>query len=56
MLAGPERIESGWWDGRAVQRDYFIATDESGHLLWLYRERRADAATGDGWFIQGRFG
>src|ERR1700676_5159139 len=22
---GPERIESGWWDGRGVARDYYIA-------------------------------
>mgnify|MGYP000057601428 FL=1 len=25
LLAGPERIESGWWDGGDVKRDYFIA-------------------------------
>jgi len=22
---GPERIESGWWDGRGVARDYYVA-------------------------------
>ena len=22
---GPERIESGWWDGRDVRRDYYVA-------------------------------
>lgn len=56
LLAGPERIESGWWDGRPVQRDYFIATDENDHLLWLYRERPTEAGSRVGWFIQGRFG
>ena len=25
LLAGPERIESGWWDGSDVARDYFVA-------------------------------
>ena len=25
LLAGPERIESGWWDGADVQRDYYVA-------------------------------
>ena len=25
LLAGPERIESGWWDGADVQRDYYMA-------------------------------
>ena len=27
---GPERIESGWWDGADVRRDYFIATYAGG--------------------------
>jgi len=56
LLAGPERIESGWWDGALVQRDYFIASDESGAMLWLYRERVPDAQTRQGWFLHGRFG
>jgi protein ImuB len=56
LLAGPERIESGWWDGRPVQRDYFIAADEAGALLWLYRERLPDTESRLGWFVQGRFG
>ena len=25
LLAGPERIESGWWDGDDARRDYFVA-------------------------------
>jgi protein ImuB len=25
LLAGPERIESGWWDDAMIARDYFIA-------------------------------
>ena len=25
LLAGPERIESGWWDDELAARDYFIA-------------------------------
>ena len=56
LLAGPERIESGWWDDALVQRDYFIASDESNALLWIYRERVPDAGSRRGWFIQGRFG
>jgi protein ImuB len=27
LLAGPERIESGWWDGADARRDYFVAID-----------------------------
>lgn len=47
-----ERIETGWWDGQAVARDYFVATTIQGERLWLYREcggRR-------GWFLHGLFG
>ena len=27
---GPERIESGWWDGKGVARDYYIARQRAG--------------------------
>jgi protein ImuB len=50
LLAGPERIESGWWDGDLVQRDYFIAESDTSGWLWIYRVRSG------GWFLQGRFG
>lgn len=58
LLAGPERIEAGWWDGALAERDYFIAQDGDGALLWLYRARLplSDAGEGEGWFLQGRFG
>ena len=28
---GPERIESGWWDGKDIARDYYIARQAGGH-------------------------
>lgn len=56
LLAGPERIETGWWDDHLVQRDYFIGSDEAGLLLWIYRERLPGADVRAGWFLQGRFG
>jgi protein ImuB len=58
VLAGPERIESGWWDGELVERDYFVAQTPDGALLWLYRSRRpvSAEAPGEGWFLHGRFG
>jgi protein ImuB len=49
LLAGPERIESGWWDGGEVRRDYFIARIGEGSLVWVYRERER------GWFLHGIF-
>ncbi len=55
LQAGPERIEGGWWDGRLVQRDYFIATDDAHMLYWIYRERLHTGENG-AWFLHGRFG
>jgi protein ImuB len=51
LLAGPERIESGWWDGDDVARDYFVAETAERALVWVYRERRAPG----GWFLHGLF-
>ena len=51
LLAGPERIESGWWDGDDVARDYFVARARDESLLWIYREWRGQG----GWFLHGIF-
>jgi protein ImuB len=37
-LAGAERIESGWWDGGDVRRDYFIARTQQGSALWIFKD------------------
>ncbi len=57
LLAGPERIESGWWDGALAARDYFIAHADDGALVWIFRARLplASARDDSGWFLQGRF-
>ena len=51
ILAGPERIESGWWDGGDVRRDYFLIETRTGQRGWAYRTVGED---GDlllhGWF------
>jgi protein ImuB len=47
---GPERIETGWWRGRAVGRDYFRVDTTAGRRFWLFRRLR------DGkWFLHGTF-
>jgi protein ImuB len=57
LLAGPERIEGGWWDNHFIQRDYFIAEDIQNNLYWIYRERgNHQQSIEPGWFMQGRFG
>ena len=46
-----ERIESGWWDGRDVRRDYHIVVGADGEKLWFYR----DCLTHE-WYLHGIFG
>lgn len=36
LLAGPERIESGWWDGGDAQRDYYVIETAIGQRAWAY--------------------
>ena len=36
ILAGPERVESGWWDGGDVRRDYYVVEFASGQRAWVY--------------------
>lgn len=37
ILAGPERIESGWWDGGDVRRDYYLVETLDGLRGWAYQ-------------------
>jgi protein ImuB len=46
-----ERIESGWWDGNDVARDYFIARNPAGSSYWIYRELTGQRR----WYLQGLF-
>lgn len=40
LLAGPQRLETGWWGGgECALRDYFVARSAQSGLLWVYRER-----------------
>ena len=51
ILAGPERIESGWWDGAPVRRDYYQARAASGACYWIYLELDNPPR----WFLHGLF-
>ncbi len=48
---GPERLESGWWRGPAIRREYYRVEIETGAWWWIYR----DLSSGD-WFAHGVFG
>lgn len=55
LLAGPERIEAGWWDGQAAARDYFVAATPAGGLVWICRTRLPQPQGEGGWLLQGWF-
>jgi protein ImuB len=50
LVRGPERIESGWWDGNDVQRSYFEVETKSGSHLWLFRDSKTGAFFAHGAF------
>jgi len=43
LLSGPERIESGWWDGAESLRDYYIARLPGPHAVraWVFQDLRS---------------
>jgi len=47
---GPERIETGWWRGPTVARDYYRVETVDGFRFWLFRRLRDGA-----WFLHGMF-
>jgi len=46
-----ERIETGWWDGFDIRRDYYQVSSPNGSCWWVYQDCR-DAA----WYLHGLFG
>ncbi len=66
LLAGPERLEAGWWsllsnaeaeaeaEGEELAlRDDYVAQSPHAGLLWVYRRRSAGEPA---WFLQGVYG
>jgi protein ImuB len=47
---GPERIETGWWRGRPIWRDYYRVETTGGRRFWLFR-----TAIDRRWFLHGTF-
>lgn len=46
----PERIESGWWDGEYICRDYYWLETTTGQWLWVFRRLQDHR-----WFWHGEF-
>ncbi|MDY6982688.1 MAG: hypothetical protein SV422_06350, partial [Pseudomonadota bacterium] len=51
LIAGPERIESGWWDGQSARRDYYVARNGKGETFWIYLDHRRSKD----WYLHGIF-
>ena len=50
-IRGPERIETAWWRGPTLRRDYYIVETDTGGRFWLFRGLRRQS-----WFLHGTFG
>ncbi len=53
LLKGPERIDFGWWDqplDKPLTRDYYIARQKQGGLLWIFKYLAAER-----WYLHGIF-
>jgi protein ImuB len=48
--AGPERLETGWWRGGDVRRDYFRVLTECGRAFWVFRDLNTKQ-----WYLHGSF-
>ena len=48
LQPGLERITTGWWDQKPIQRDYYIGRNQDGQWCWAFKNS-------SGWFLQGYF-
>ncbi|WP_426702600.1 Y-family DNA polymerase [Rhodanobacter sp. Col0626] len=51
ILAGPERLETGWWDGAETCRDYYVVETSLGQHAWAF----CPPGEQGGWMLQGWF-
>ncbi len=47
---GPERIETAWWQGSCIRRDYYRVECKSGCRFWIFRQLNDQS-----WHLHGRF-
>ncbi len=57
LISGPERIETGWWDGQPASRDYFVGRNRHGETMWLYQNHATPVNSNvpADWYLQGYF-
>lgn len=49
VIKGPERIVTAWWGEHKVQRDYFIAENQQGQQMWIFKD------PDNKWYLHGYF-
>lgn len=47
---GPERLESGWWRGPSMRREYYRVETTDGDWWWIFRDLLSGA-----WYVHGLF-
>lgn len=47
---GPERIETAWWRGDCVRRDYYVVETDAGKRFWIFQSLQNGS-----WFLHGVF-
>ncbi len=56
---GPERIETGWWHGPSIRRDYYRIETDQGRWWWIFRNLRSRSQSASAvrycWMLHGRF-
>ena len=51
IISGPYRIETQWWAGKSIRRDYYVARNQPGSQLWIFKDLDQNQA----WYLQGLF-
>jgi protein ImuB len=51
IMAGPERLETGWWDGDEACRDYYMVETSLGQHAWVF----CPPGEQGGWMLHGWF-
>ncbi|TWU45476.1 hypothetical protein Q31b_06480 [Novipirellula aureliae] len=54
---GPERIETQWWNGPSIRRDYYRVETSEGRWWWIYRDfsESKSGSQKSTWMLHGQF-
>ena len=47
LLQGPHRIQTLWWEGKPIVRDYYVAQHQQGALHWIFTTHQQK------WYLHG---